>query len=403
MRSEKREKFVKLTGRAAKLTSLAVVPLALLATEVTASASPGRAPGPDSPAFSLSSVRAHELTDVSGFASSSAEGRVLNSQGFAVLRTSSSRTAVVDRSMTDQGITTATGTSSVDISWQGYDRQARYVVSRDGEDIASLGAGVTSFHDTGLQAGSRHTYRVAPILPKGGSPKARVWGMQVSVPTVRRGEDQLSALRRQAVQQATAAAVAKTTTVTWMTFIPQKKVDAPLAGCDYGRNFQFGGDGHGYDWKSSKYRTVLNALITWKSKKVDGYKDIGASHVYVKKTGKLVATKTASGKDMKAKKMGSGSKYVDVRLITHATNPFCKGLGGVKGAIDGALSMHVTTGGNWSIISGKHRLMPNHHIYIYNGGKVTDVYKRKYANELCLVGSATCPEADLTGYYGKFK
>ncbi|MFB6985972.1 MULTISPECIES: hypothetical protein [unclassified Streptomyces] len=377
--------------------------LALLATEFPASASPEPHPRPDASAFSLSAVREHGLTDVSGFSPSSATGRLLDSQGFAVLRTSSSRTAVVDRSMTDQGITAATGTSFVDISWQGYDREARYVVSRDGKDIASLGAGVTSFRDTGLRAGSRHTYRVAPILPKGGNPKARVWGMQVSIPMVRGGEGQLSALRRQAVQQATAAAVAKTTTVTWMTFIPQKKINAPKAGCDYGANFQFGGDGHGYDWKSSKYRTVLNALITWKSKKVDGYKDIGASHVYVKKTGKLVATKTASGKDMKAKKMGSGGNYVDVRLLTHATNPFCKGLGGVKGAIDGALSMHVTTGGNWSIISGKHRLMPNHHIYIYNGGKVTDIYKRSYANELCLIGSAACPEADLTGYYGKFK
>jgi hypothetical protein len=339
---------------------------------------------------------------VSGFPSSSATGRLLGSQGFAVLRTSSGRTAVVDRSMTDQGITTATGTSFVDLSWQGYDRQARYVVSRDGKDIAALDAGVTSFRDTGLRAGSRHSYRIAPILPKGGDTRARTWGMQVSVPTVRKGEDQLSALRRQAVRQATAAAVARTTTVTWMTFIPQKKIDAPTAGCDYGSHFQFGGDGHGYDWKSSKYRTVLNSVITWSSKKVAGYKDIGASHVYVKSTGKLVATKTASDKDMKAKKLGSGGNYVDVRLVTHATNPFCKGLGGVKGAIDGALSMHVTTGGNWSIISGKHRLMPNHYIYIYNGGKVTDVYKRKYANALCLIGSAACPEADLTGYYGKF-
>jgi hypothetical protein len=86
---------------------------------------------------------------------------------------------------------------------------------------------------------------------------------------------------------------------------------------------------------------------------------------------------------MKAKKMGSGGKYVDIRLVTHVTNPFCKGLGGVKGAIGGALSMHVTTSGNWSIISGKRRLMPNHCIYIYNGGKVTNVCKRDCANELC--------------------
>lgn len=390
---------MQLHGRTVKLTLLAVTPLALLATGFAASATPA----PPVTPFSLASVRAHELTDVSGFASSSATGRLLEHQGFAVLRTAASRTALVDSSMADQGITSATGASSVDLSWQGYGPGARYVVSRDGEDIAALGAGVTSFHDTRLQAGSHHSYRVAPILPKGGNPKARAWGMQVTVPTVRKGEDQLSAQRRQAVQQASAAAVAKTTTVTWETFIPQKRIDAPLAGCDYGHNFQFAGDGHGFDWKASSYRTALNAVITWSSKKVAGYKAIGASHVYVKSTGKLVATKTASDKDMVAKKLGSGGNYVDIRLVTHATNPFCKGLGGVKGAIDGALSMHVTTSGNWSIISGTHRLMPDHYIYIYNGGKVTDVYKRSYANAACLAGSVACPQADLTGHYGTFK
>lgn len=46
-----------------------------------------------------------------------------------------------------------------------------------------------------------------------------------------------------------------------------------------------------------------------------------------------------------------------------------------------------------------------HHIYIYNGGKVTDVYKRKAASPWCLSGSGTigCQLANLTGCTGRYK
>ncbi|MFE1769648.1 hypothetical protein [Streptomyces sp. NPDC059008] len=381
---------------------LVSVPVALLAAGVQASAAPSPAPAPaahKASAFTLSAVRSDALDDLSGVSATSADGKALKAQGFAVLGTDSGRAAVVDRSQSGQGITSAAGAGFVDLSWKGYAPDARYVVSRGDKDIASLGAGVTTFHDTTVKPGATYDYRVTPILPEGGNPDSRAWGMKVTTPT----SDSRQALRTAAVNRAKSSAAASMTTVTWMTFIPQKRINSPGAGCDYGSKFQFGGDGHGFNWKSGKYRTSLNAVVTWSSKKVQGFADIGASHVYVKSTGRHVATKTASGRSMKAKKMGSGSNYVDVRMVTHATNPFCKGLAGVKGAIDGALSMHLTKGGNWSIISGKHRLMPNHHIYIYNGGKVTNVYTRKYANAMCLVGSATCPEADLTGYHGKFK
>ncbi|CAM5320418.1 hypothetical protein SCYAM73S_05299 [Streptomyces cyaneofuscatus] len=126
------------------------------------------------------------------------------------------------------------------------------------------------------------------------------------------------------------------------------------------------------------------------------------THVYKKSTGKKVATKTATDKHMTAKKLGSGKNSVDIRFVMHAANPFCKGLGGVKGAISGAATINMTKSGNWTIRSGKHRLMPNHHIYIYNGGKVTNVYTRKYVGLPCLIGSVLCQEADLTGRYGKF-
>ncbi|MBT2525313.1 hypothetical protein J7E91_07655 [Streptomyces sp. ISL-99] len=386
-------------SRSAKVAALSLAPLTLIATGFHASAAPDQDPQPSPSAFSISALSSSNLKDVSGVGANSAEGKTLAAQGFSVMRAASGETAVVDRSSAREGITAAAGKSFVDLSWKGYAKDARYVVIRGGKEVARLDAGVTSFRDTNVSPGADYHYQVAPVLPEGGNPQARLWGIKVSVPA----SGSLTALRDEAVSRASAAGVAKTSTLSWITFIPQKKVNAPVGGCDYGKNFQFGGDGRSkFDWKSSKYRTALHATVTWKSKKVAGNKDINPTNVYVKKTGRKVATKTATTKHMSAKKLGSGGNYVDVRMSLHATNPFCKGLGSVKGAINGAFTINLTKSGNYTIRSGKHRLMPNHHIYIYDGGKVTNVYTRKYASASCLVGSITCPEADLTGTYGKF-
>ena len=390
-------------SRVAKVTALSVAPLTLVAGGFQAFASTNspsdQALRPGAAAFSVSALSSDGLKDVSGVSANSAEGKALQTQGFGVMRAASGETAVVDSSMAREGITAAAGKGFVELSWKGYAKDARYVITRGGQDVATLAAGVTSFRDTNVKPGADYNYQVVPLLPKSGSPESRLYGMKVSVPA----SGSLTGLREEAVERAAAAGVAKTSTLSWVGFIPQKKVDAPLAGCSYGRNFQFGGDGHSdFNWKSSKYRFALHATVTWKSKAVVGNKHIQPTHVYVKKTGKYVTKKTASAKDTYAKKLGSGKNYVDLRMVVHATNPFCKGLGGVKGAADGAFTINLTTSGNYTIRSGKHRLFPNHHIYIYDGGKVTNVYTRKYASVACLIGSITCPEADLTGRYGKF-
>ncbi|NJP50132.1 hypothetical protein HCJ93_08615 [Streptomyces sp. SBST2-5] len=386
-------------SRSARTAALSLAPLTLLAGGVNAAAAPQPDPRPDTAAFSLSAVSSDGLKDVTGVGENSAQGRMLAAQGFGVMRADSGETAVVDRSSAREGIVAAAGSSFVELSWKAYAPDARYVVTRDGKEIARLAAGEESFRDTDVAPGTDYHYQVAPELPETGAPGARLWGMNVSVPAA----GSAGALREHAVSLAAAAGVAKTSTLSWIAFIPQKRIDAPVAGCDYGRKFQFGGDGRSkFDWKSDKYRTALHATVTWKTKKVQGSKHIKPTTVYVKKTGKKVATKTATTKHMSVKKLGSGANYVDIRMNLHATNPFCKGLGGVKGAIDGALTMNLTKSGNYTIRSGKHRLMPNHHIYIYDGGKVTNVYTRKYADPKCLVGSIACPQADLTGRYGKF-
>ncbi|MGJ5826465.1 hypothetical protein [Streptomyces ossamyceticus] len=393
-------------SRLAKATALSVAPLTLVAGAYQANALGGQDTAGARPAaaaaFSASALSAKAdtgLKDVSGFAAGSAQGKQLKAQGFGVLKSAAGETAVVDSSMARQGVTAAAGKGFVELSWKGYADGARYVVARDGKDIATLGAGVTSFRDTAVRAGAEYTYQIIPILPKGGAPGSRLYGMKVAVPE----SSSLTGMRSAAVERASAAAAASTTTLSWVGFIPQKYVDAPLAGCDHGRNFKFGGDNHSdFNWKSSKYRFALHATITWSNKKVVANKHINPTTVYVKKTSKFVAKKTASAKNVYAKKLGGSGNSVDIRMNVHATNPFCKGLGGVKGAASGAFTINMTKSGNWTIRSGKHRLYPNHFIYIYDGGKVTKVYTRKHAGTACLIGSATCPEADLTGRYGKF-
>jgi hypothetical protein len=291
----------------------------------------------------------------------------------AVAKSSTGPVAIVDRSMLGQGITSAANPYFVDLSWDAYSKAGRYVVSRDGKPLSTPAAGVSNFRDTSVVGGRTYRYNVIPLLPADAKRKARMWSMKVRVPSAPAAGEHLSrSLQRQAASEAHAMSAATTTTVSWETFIPQSRIDAPPAGCDYGRGYAFGGDGHGYDWTASSFRTAVHAVINWNSKSVDGYVAIGTTHVYRKSDGRLVAQRTASGAKSYAKKMGSGSDYVDVRLVTHAGNPFCH-----LSAIDGAFSMHLTQGGNYSIFSGNHRQMPNHYVYIYNGGRVTDVYKAR--------------------------
>ncbi|MEW2060402.1 hypothetical protein AB0899_06445 [Streptomyces sp. NPDC007002] len=167
----------------------------------------------------------------SGVSQNSAEGEALESQEFSVMRAASGETAVVDRSR--EGITAAAGKSFTELSWKGYAKEARYVVSRDDKVLARLDVGVTSFRDTNVNARADYHYQVAPVLPKGGTPQSRLWGMKASIPI----SGSATALREEAVSGAEAAGVAKTSTLSWISFIPQKKIDAPTAGCDYCKKF----------------------------------------------------------------------------------------------------------------------------------------------------------------------
>ncbi|MFJ2819451.1 hypothetical protein ACIQOU_16995 [Streptomyces sp. NPDC091279] len=327
----------------------------------------------------------------------------LAEQRLSIGRTSGGQVALVNGALADLGVTSTAAPGAVTLSWKPYAAGARYTIVRGETPLTTTKPGQASFKDTTATDGASYQYRIIPEL-KGDTSTARTWGLTVAVPKVNRGETEAAAVQRTSTAQAAAAKAAATTTLTWTTFIPQKYINQPIPkACKYwGSKYVYGGDNRSFDWKSSRYRTSESAVINWKTHKVSGYTSVKTTHVYKKSNKKLVAKKTASAKDMKVKKLGAGSGYADIRMVTHSSNPFCGGIAKIKGAIDGALTFHITRGG-WEIRSGNHRQMPNHEIYIYNGGRVTWVYKSKYASPLCLVGALQCELKNLTGYYGKYK
>ncbi|NLU81152.1 DUF3238 domain-containing protein [Micromonospora sp. HNM0581] len=300
--------------------------------------------------------------------------------------------------MLDQGVVSKATPSAVDLSWDAYAPSARYEISRDGKVVATLASGVSTYRDTKVSGGSKYRYNIVPLLAGEVShPSAKMWSMSVGVPSPpAKQQSTAHSLQRQGLAHARAAAPGASTSLWWDTFIPQSRIDAPPVGCEYGSGYAFGGDGRTYSPLPQTFRTRVGVLITWYNKDVRGDWAIGETKVYRKSDGAVVSRKTASGSGMVARKLSSGSDYVGVRLETHASNPFCS-----VGAIDGGLTMHLKQVGHYSVISGNHRQMPNHHVYIqdYNddGLVITDVYKRDAANPLCLIGTVTCPLANFFG------
>ncbi len=188
------------------------------------------------------------------------------------------------------------------------------------------------------------------------------------------------------------------TNVVWKTFIPTARVDGNLLmslTCTYGAGYQYGGDNHGFTWYAASNRTFVQASVNWATKAVTSMKDVAATHVY-NSAGTNIAVGLANDSGMSAKKSSSGSNFVDVRLVTHASNPYCK-----LGAIDDAFSMHLTDTGSWSFISGNHRPVPNHMVYIdadpVSGNRVSMVYTSTNAGFHCLAGTSMCPLMNFTG------
>lgn len=383
-----------ITRRGALATAASI---ALIATLMPGSSAMAQVPGRNTD-FSIGAWRAKHLAEVTAPAWSATTRKELLQQGLSVMKDASGHQAIVDSSLAGKGIIAAVNATSVSLSWDAVSPTAAYSVNRDGKPLTQLPAGATSFVDTAVVAESTHQYTVLPVGQAAGDPKARSWSMKATVPSVNGSGQGLTAWLAKRASVVRAAGVGATSTLSWDTFIPQARLDAPTIGgkavCTYGTGYQFGGDNHGFDWRAAGVRTTLNAVVTWSNKSLQSFVSIGTTHVYRKSNGALVDRRTASVANSYIKKLGSGSNYIDIRMVTHARNPFCPS---AAGAIDGAFSITLTQSGNYSIFSGNHRRMPNHYVYLFDQGVAREVYRLGYANPYCLFGAATCP---LANFYG---
>lgn len=320
----------------------------------------------------------------------------------AVLSDPSGELALADTSLaqaTDPSIRAlvAATPTYVDLSWAAVPGANSYVVVRNGRVLATTTE--TTFRDSDVNSGAIIDYQITTTNPVSDT-AGRLWGLTAHVPAA--GATSSSQMRSEAAVVAPAVSYS-TSAVQWQTFIPTAYVNGPSVSglCDYwGSGYKYGGDNRGYLASGYPYRTSEQGTINWNSgASVTSYVRTGTSSVYTS-GGTLVATRQASTSAMSVTRLsGSTSTAVDLRFVMHASNPFC---GQVAGAIDGAMTIHVTRTGAYSITSGNFRQMPNHEIYIQNGSAWKTIVRVDGLSTACLFGEAACPLYTLTGLYGSY-
>lgn len=309
------------------------------------------------------------------------------------------------------GATSAATPEFVDLSWAPMEGVNEYVITVDGREIGITKN--TSFRDKDVNAGETRSYQISAssFIDNTKDQGAAIHGITVDVPPGDLG-NRVSA-EEQVFESATAAAGYSNADLTWVTFIPEARIDAPAVavpgvGCEYAAGYQFGGDNRGfaanqYASSAAGYRSYLNTNIAWtRASGIVAYDFyLGGTSVYEKSTGDRVETRYLSTSNARgeARLLGTDfyNTYADVRVELQAGNPFCVG-----NSIEGAFTATVTRTA-YTISSGSHRQMPNHEIFMtgYGGGTPKIVYQRSYASPLCLVNLA-CPPAQLGGYTGGF-
>lgn len=315
-----------------------------------------------------------------------------SSSAIQVATLNENESTIIDSSLTKRGALLATGTDYVDLSWENLGGGREFHIFRNDALIARTTD--DSLRDGSVQPGFEYEYRIETVLPEGASPsedEATIRGFSVMVPVSTNYGDEA----QEREQTLAVRAAYSGSTVRYRTFIPEAKIKAPNVGCgNYKGNqgYQFAGDNRGFAPSKGTSKTSLNANIRWDGRGMIGSsKSIGSTKLY--KNGKLHSTKTASSKDVWVKQLGKTKNDVDLRFSVKATNPFCPKFN----SIQGVFTITVTKNGSYGIISGSHRQMPNHEIYVSSivGGWKT-VYQRKHGSATCLVAGA-CPEARISG------
>lgn len=313
--------------------------------------------------------------------------------------------AIVNHSLVreDRGATASATPTYVDLAWAPMRGVREYILSREGVQVGTTSG--TSFRDDGIEPGTTVQYQVSAGTFEGtASQDTPIYGVAATVPST--STSSLEEASDQVVAEARSLASYNSADLSWYTFIPQARIDAPPVACEYTAGYQFGGDNRGFapnglDASLGGYRTFLAASVGWKraTNVVQQSSFTSWTSVYDSSTGAKVDEAQATGTyDAYLLGTDAGRTYVDVRMAQQVGNPFCS-----MNSIEGAFSITLTRSGSYTIFSGQHRQMPNHEIFLtgFPGGSAQVVYQRQYASPLCLV-NMLCPPADMGGFAGTF-
>ena len=304
--------------------------------------------------------------------------------------------ALIDTTLIDKaGASAAISRSFVDLSWTSHANR-KYVIYRDGVEIANQSDG--SFRDTRVVPAKRYEYQIVTISTDGselGAGESSAIGYPVTIPSS--AVDARGAAALNALAASTSRAV-----VRYKTFIPQKRLASPAAGCGSysGSKYEFGGDNRSFNPDGGSSRGSVNANIRFGDNAglFGSSKQIGATHIYRKSDGKLVTQKTASNSGMWAKQLGADRSSVDIRIQMDLGNPFCTKFAPISGVV----SLTVNQNGTYRTISGTHKQMPSHEIYVSRPiGNWAAIHRSSAKDPMCLFGAA-CPTVTLSGLYGSY-
>lgn len=320
--------------------------------------------------------------------------------------------AMVDTSLAkspEVGATYAVTSEAVDLSWAPVSEAEGYKIVVDSQfDYFTTDTSLRL--DIPDEPSSDYDVQILPYAAEGQefSGDAPFYGLHIRLPVSGAIDSQEDAEASVASVAAMLAGPYTTTKLVWRSFIPYARIDAPPIGCDYGSGYEFDGNNRGYgtyfgDWKS---KTTINADVSWTSANNyfndDGF--VSPSTVYEKSTGERVETRTVSGATVEAKLLAGDASSADIRFSLQAAIPYC-----IWNSIEGAFTITVTRTGNYGILSGEHRQMPNHEVIVVSttsdatSVNYTEavVYRRDLSDPLCLV-SMVCEKASMAGYTGTY-
>ncbi|MFJ9409882.1 hypothetical protein [Streptomyces sp. NPDC101393] len=254
----------------------------------------------------------------------------------------------------------AASSKFVDLSWPDLGAKS-YTVTRNGKVLATTKT--NSFRDTGIRPGSEAGYQITGEA--GGL--GHTWGLDATVPV----NDSTKTLKATAEGLEAKARKYTKTVINWRSFIRQKWVTVPSyiskpAGCKYGSNYKYRGDGRGFSRKVSgpHFRAGVRAVINWNKSKYSYKRGTGWTKVYTKK-GKYVAKRKASYKKITFKAMTRhNGKDRAVRGVVEATDPFCPKSGMRKAGIGVVFNARLARNGDF-YVSGTYKPAPDHEMYLY--------------------------------------